>query len=67
MVEEPSTRKDMGLCHCMIASLHGAKDLEQGGNCDCHHCQRECYCGICERCGKYDPCACEPATQGKVW
>jgi len=41
---EKPTRKDLGLCHCMIASLHASRDLERGGCCDCHHCQGECYC-----------------------
>lgn len=38
------SRADRGLAHCMIASLHGSRDLERGGNCDCHHCTKECNC-----------------------
>jgi hypothetical protein len=29
---------------CAIASLHAARDMERGGNCECEHCSNDCGC-----------------------
>ncbi len=32
------------MAYCAIAGLHAARDLEQGGDCQCVHCMNECAC-----------------------
>lgn len=29
---------------CAIASLHAARDMERGGDCECEHCSNDCDC-----------------------